>query len=221
MTATDTAAVKNESSGQPNTRELILDAAEKLFAEQGIGATSIRAIIAAAEVNNASVHYHFGSKERLITEVFRRRANLIRKERLALLDAIPNDLPQLEKLEAIVHAFIRPGLFGADKSRVIAQRFAVFGARVVTENSELARALMAQEYDEPGRRFLAALTDATTGFSAHELHWRMHAMMGLLVYTMNRSNRIVSITHSAFDPNDDDAVLEELVKIAVDIFRPR
>ena len=50
----------------PDTKQKILDAAEKLIAEQGYAATSLRQIIADAGVNLAAVHYHFGSKDELL-----------------------------------------------------------------------------------------------------------------------------------------------------------
>ena len=56
-----------------STRDRILDAAELLFAEQGFGSTSLRAITAAAKVNLAAVNYHFGNKENLYLSVFRDR----------------------------------------------------------------------------------------------------------------------------------------------------
>jgi AcrR family transcriptional regulator len=56
-----------------DTRERILDVAERLFMENGYEATSMRMITGAAEVNLAAVNYHFGSKEALLREVFRRR----------------------------------------------------------------------------------------------------------------------------------------------------
>jgi AcrR family transcriptional regulator len=52
------------------TRELIIVTAERLFAEFGIAAVSLRDIAAAAEQkNNAAVHYHFGDKENLLKEI--------------------------------------------------------------------------------------------------------------------------------------------------------
>jgi len=47
------------------THERILDAAQKLFAEKGLDATSVRDITTAAECNVAAVNYHFGGKENL------------------------------------------------------------------------------------------------------------------------------------------------------------
>jgi len=45
-----------------DTPTRILDAAERLFAERGIESVSVRSILAAAGVNVALAHYHFGSR---------------------------------------------------------------------------------------------------------------------------------------------------------------
>jgi AcrR family transcriptional regulator len=50
-------------------RELLLDAALRLFAEQGVEGVSIRAINREAGLGPASVHYHFGTKEALVDAV--------------------------------------------------------------------------------------------------------------------------------------------------------
>jgi len=51
------------------TRERIMKAAERLFAERGYDATSIRAIVAKARVNQAAINYHFDGKDGLYREV--------------------------------------------------------------------------------------------------------------------------------------------------------
>jgi len=61
---------KKENRGQ-KTRERIINAAGELFAEQGFEGTTIRDICTRAEVNNASVNYHFRDKENLFAEVIR------------------------------------------------------------------------------------------------------------------------------------------------------
>ena len=48
------------------SRELLLTVAERLFAERGVDAVSLRAVMAEAGTNVAAIHYHFGSKEALI-----------------------------------------------------------------------------------------------------------------------------------------------------------
>ena len=55
-----------------STQHKILDAAQNLFAETGFNDTSLRQITSRAEVNLASVNYHFGSKKELIQAVLQR-----------------------------------------------------------------------------------------------------------------------------------------------------
>ena len=69
-----------------DTRERILDAAERLFMAYGYDGTSMRQITGEAGVNLAAVNYHFGSKEALIQEVFRRRLDWLNEERMRVLD---------------------------------------------------------------------------------------------------------------------------------------
>ena len=95
-------------ANESDTRERLLDAAEKLFAETGIGATSLRAVTAEAEANLASVHYHFGSKESLLLEVFGRRIKPVNRERLERLDKATTESP--EDLDAVIRAFVAPAM---------------------------------------------------------------------------------------------------------------
>ncbi|MGA2817601.1 MAG: CerR family C-terminal domain-containing protein [Xanthobacteraceae bacterium] len=53
------------------TRDRILKAAQRLFAERGYEATSVRAIVAKARVNQAAINYHFAGKDGLYREVLR------------------------------------------------------------------------------------------------------------------------------------------------------
>src|SRR6059058_2707639 len=52
-----------------DTRRQLVRVAERLFAEEGVDAVSIRAVNAAAKLGAASIHYHFGSKEKLVEAV--------------------------------------------------------------------------------------------------------------------------------------------------------
>ena len=76
-------------AGKRATRERILDAAGRLFAERGFDGTSLRAITTAAGVNLAAVHYHLGSKEALLAAIVARHAEPVNRERLARLPHDP------------------------------------------------------------------------------------------------------------------------------------
>lgn len=70
------------------TKLRLLDAAERLFARQGIEGTSLREISAAAGLSNtSSVQYHFGSKEGLLHGVFRHRMLQMEERRGKMFEA--------------------------------------------------------------------------------------------------------------------------------------
>ncbi len=92
-----------------NTRERLLDHAERLFALKGFEAVSIREITREAESNLAAVNYHFGSKMNLYLEVFRQRwawrTRRIREDFNRLLADKPE--PDIsEVIEAMALAFL-------------------------------------------------------------------------------------------------------------------
>jgi len=64
------------------TPDRLLDEAERLFADRGFEATSVRDITAAAGANLAAVNYHFGGKDKLYREVFRRLLTSVKEQRL-------------------------------------------------------------------------------------------------------------------------------------------
>jgi AcrR family transcriptional regulator len=65
------------------TRQRILKAAERLFADRGYEETSIRAIVAKARVNQAAINYHFGGKDGLYREVLRTAFRALTEQQLA------------------------------------------------------------------------------------------------------------------------------------------
>jgi AcrR family transcriptional regulator len=68
------------------TATRLLDAAERIFAEQGVEAASVRAITQAAGANIAAVKYHFGSKQELVEALLERRVTEMHDARRPLLD---------------------------------------------------------------------------------------------------------------------------------------
>jgi AcrR family transcriptional regulator len=75
-------------AGSTSTRDLLLDAAARLFAERGIDNVSIAEIVRAAHQRNASaVHYHFGSRDEVLRNVLARHVPAIAQRRHELLEA--------------------------------------------------------------------------------------------------------------------------------------
>lgn len=102
------------------TRDRILDAAEKLFADRGFSAASVRDITADAGANLAAVNYHFGGKEGLYRQMAMRLMGELRTQRLeAIRSAVAGPTPSLDGvLRAYARAFLNP-LEDMTRARVI------------------------------------------------------------------------------------------------------
>jgi AcrR family transcriptional regulator len=69
------------------TRDKLLDAAARLYAERGIADVSIAEIVREAGQRNASaLHYHFGSRDGVLVALLERHIPDIRKRRVELLE---------------------------------------------------------------------------------------------------------------------------------------
>ena len=64
----------------------LLDAGERLLAERGLDAVSLREVAAAAGArNHSAAQYHFGNRAGLVEAVFARRMTAVNERRLGLL----------------------------------------------------------------------------------------------------------------------------------------
>ncbi len=100
--------VKTERSDGIATRQRLKVVAQRLFALHGTDGISVKDIVdAAGQRNNASLHYHFGSKEALIGELLIEGANRVDALRQAMLDKmISNGGPA--GVRDILEALMRP-----------------------------------------------------------------------------------------------------------------
>jgi AcrR family transcriptional regulator len=87
------------------TRTRLMVAAERLIAERGVDAVSVRDITAAADTNSASIHYHFQSKEGLINAIMEDRAERLGERRASYLRGLGPDAPSVR---AVAEAIVNP-----------------------------------------------------------------------------------------------------------------
>ncbi len=91
------------------SRQAMIVAAERLFAERGIAAVSLREIGAAAgQRNNSAAQYHFGSKAGLVEAIFALRMAAINERRLAALAELDTGARRDAPVRELVEAYVRP-----------------------------------------------------------------------------------------------------------------
>lgn len=162
-----------------DTKDKILQTAENLFAGQGIATTSLRQIIAKAEVNLAAIHYHFGSKEDLLDDLVRRKAEPVNQERMARLDRLEREAAgESPTVDAILQAFLLPM---AEVATGDPQFVRVMG-RVHAEG--LMPAIVQKHFYPTAQRFIVAMRRALPEVPEAEFLWRVHFMMGAMAHTM-------------------------------------
>jgi AcrR family transcriptional regulator len=96
-----------DTDAKQPTRDRILDQAERLFAERGIEAVSLRAINAAAGVSPGILHYHFGNRETLIEAIISRRMTSLMGARQALIEPLVSGAEPCTS-KAIAEALVLP-----------------------------------------------------------------------------------------------------------------
>jgi len=162
-----------------DTKQKILDAAEQLIGDQGYAATSLRQVIAAAGVNLAAIHYHFGSKDELLHELLVRKAGPVNEKRVELLEryAAEADGAPLP-IEKVLDAFFAPMVETADAN----PQFVRVMGRIVVEG--LLPAVVQRSFQPMFSRFVTALRRAVPHISEEEFQWRIHFMTGVIAHTL-------------------------------------
>jgi AcrR family transcriptional regulator len=194
-----------------HTKERILDTAERLFAQHGYAATSLRSIIAEAGVNLAAVHYHFHSKEALLEAVILRRAVPANQERLALLDQFQNEAAGKPiSLEKVIEAFVAPTLHISSNPQSGGMVFMKLLGRLHAEGDLLPGILISQ-FGEMLERFGAALRQALPDLPPEELFWRLNLAIGALAQTLRGGSKDLAAISDLSLSFNSEAALERLV----------
>lgn len=195
-----------------DTRERILDAAERLFMAHGYEGTSMRQITGEAAVNLAAVNYHFGSKESLMQEVFRRRLDWLNDERMRVLNEMEHaagDKPL--KPSQIVDGFFGTLLRMATDDQRGGMTFLRLLGRTLTDPSEFIRTFLAHEYANVMDSYKEALFRALPDVPKTEIVWRFHFMLGATSYAIAGTDALRLVTDWQIEDGSSMDRLDHLV----------
>lgn len=195
-----------------DTKRDILDAAEQLFAARGPHAASLRQIIGRARVNLAAVHYHFGSKESLLRAVMARRLVPLNAERLALLEEQERTHGRrIIPLEKVLAALVGPALRLSRNPKKGGGVFMQLLGRCFMEPDPKIQAMLDRQLQEVASRFIPALQRALPKLKTEDFFWRVHFLVGAMAHTMADAERLRTFSGGLCDPDDTEAMIEQLV----------
>ena len=177
---------------EPKTgkRDLILDAAEALFAAHGYDGVTLRAIAKRAGVDVALANYHFGPKRELFDAVLMRRAQILNSWRLSALEqAITDAAPSAPSVHEIIRSYFEPIL---TRPHVQEAGWKNYYALIAYVNSspEWGGKLMTQFFDPLIERFIEALRMSLPDVSSKDLYWGYHCLSGALTLAFAQTGRI-------------------------------
>jgi AcrR family transcriptional regulator len=199
-----------------NTKDQILDAAERLFAEHGYDAASLRAITAEAGVNLAAVNYHFSSKEALFGAVFARKLAPISRQRLDQLDALEAEhgsrpLP----LNQLVRALIEPPLRLLEQPDGGGMRIGVLLARMYSSPMPAVRRLFIGEINETIQRFQSAFRRSLPDLPPDEVFWRIFFGIGAMTQILAAGWMVPAASGGSAALTDIDGLIDRLTTYLV------
>lgn len=197
---------------QPDTKERILDAAERLFAAEGFHSTPLRALTAEAGANLAAVNYHFGSKEALLEAVIERRLvplNNIRREKLEGVREAARQAGRPPVARDVLRAFVEPTLRFRE-SGPGAEAFVRLVGRALAEPDDTIRTIFLRQIEPLIFLLFETLAEALPHLSRNDLFWRLNFALGAMGHTMCMAGRF-PILPPGVAPSSDAASLTALI----------
>ncbi len=195
-------------------RERLLDEAERLFAEKGFHAVSVREITRAACCNLAAVNYHFGHKDNLYLEVFRSRW-LPRAKRIQ--ERVRSSLAgeKVPSPAGVVRALARGFLEGplSDEER---QRHVQLMTREITQPTE-AFEFVAEQVMRPYLKEVAALLKGLLPADVTDETVLLHilSIFALVLHFNFGRTAVTRITGRGYDPEFRSQLVEHIVGFAM------
>lgn len=199
--------------GTEETKERLLDAAERLFARHGYHNTSLRAITAAANANLAAVNYHFGNKEALMAAVLERRLIPLNNARLKRLNAVEQRAARQHTLPTaseVLRAFIEPTLRFKESSNG-AQDFITLIGRAITEPDDPIKAKFIELIGPVIFKLFALLRAALPHIPKAALHIRLFFALGGLSHAMMMNGRWPTLSPDIPSQTDAQSLIDQLI----------
>jgi len=201
-------------SGDADTRDGILDAAEALFALHGFYGVTVRQIATSAAVDTALVYYYFANKRELFDRVFERRAEVVNRDRMASIDEYErNPGPGGPTIEGVFDAFLLPVL---NRAATADPGWRAYFAIVAMVNSTpvWGGETMNRFFDPVIQRMMQALRKLVPDAREEDLYWSYQFLSGALTLSLSVTGRIDRLSGGVCNSNDFAAISARLGRFA-------
>jgi len=192
-----------------DTKGIILDTAEALFAEHGIQTVSVRRILSEAGVNAALAHYHFGDRRGLVEAVLRRRVEPLNQRRLELLEQVVKEAGSMPPpLDSVLRAFFAPLLELLDRNRSFARLVGELHVSAEPDLREFFLTLFSEVVLRFSGHIRVALPPELTGTQRLA---RAHFLLGVMVLTLTNYEDMEILSQGRHESPRGEVLLNEMI----------
>lgn len=213
--------VRKQSRGRPRlaledneTRERILNTAQRLFAQKGFDKVNLRELTKEANTHLAAVNYYFGTKDQLLVALVKRASDTIGAERDQLLqEALSQDLSVRARVEVILKALLRPSVAAVDGNCSVANGTLLARASDLELGEELLEAL--REHNAQLQLFVDALANTLPNADRSDVSWQLYFLLNIEKAVHTQLERIEHFGEDISPEVDEEALLDRIIAFAV------
>ncbi|MBC8126212.1 MAG: TetR/AcrR family transcriptional regulator [Gloeobacteraceae cyanobacterium ES-bin-144] len=200
---------------QSESKRRLLDAAEKLFADRGFEAVSVRDVTQLAKANVAAINYHFGNRDGLIASVVTRYMTPINEQRLARLDTLERKWTgKAVPLEEAIDALVRPLVGMVRKSELSERLFCKLLGRISSMQGDGMPPAVEDQIKALSIRFTRAFSKSLPSVSQEDLVWRTHFVVGAMIHMLMSQEMLIRLTNGACGTPTMEATLSRFIRFA-------
>ncbi len=197
------------------TRERILNTAQRLFAQKGFDRVNLRELTSEAKTHLAAVNYYFGTKDQLLIALVKRASEEICTERQRLLNqALEQDLPRQDKVAAILKALLKPSIsLPTENEDNVSSGSLLARAANLGFSSDLLLAL--KEHNAQLKPFIDALIEILPSAGREEISWQVYFLLNIEQAVHTQIEKVEHYLENLEGVIDENDLLDRVISFAV------
>lgn len=203
---------KPKAERREETTNRILDAAELLFARNGLHGVTIKQVAKAAGVDTALIHYYFDDKTHLFDTVFGRRAAIANRKRGETMERYEREAGEALTIDGVIGAFLVPTFDLVIEGGQAWRNYAVLVAQV-NNTPEWGGDTMRLHFDPVVKQLIELLKKLVPQASEVDLYWFYHLMSGALTLSLAQTGRIDTLSGGLCRSEDMRAIQDRMIPL--------